>query len=56
MIPLMRSTTATDGNGAHGQLTKVSIKIMDLRAALLTGNTGAMKKRFEDYLDGLTKG
>ena len=41
-------------------LTKVSIKIADLRDALLAGGspatTAEMRKRFEEYLDGLTKG
>ena len=41
-------------------LTKVSVKIADLRDALLAGGSPAtlveMKKRFEEYLDGLTKG
>ena len=41
-------------------LTKVSVKIADLRDALLSGGSPAtpteMRKRFEDYLDGLTKG
>ena len=41
-------------------LTKVSIKIADLRDALLAGGSPAtaaeMKKRFEEYLDHLTKG
>ncbi len=41
-------------------LTKVSVKIADLRAALLSGGSPAtpaeMKKRFEEYLDQLTKG
>ena len=41
-------------------LTKVSVKTEDLRAALLSGGSPAtpaeMKKRFEEYLDGLTKG
>jgi hypothetical protein len=41
-------------------LTKVSVKIEDLRAALLLGGSPAspaeMKKRFEEYLDQLTKG
>ena len=41
-------------------LTKVSVKIGDLRAALLSGGSPAtpaeMRKRFEDYLDQLTKG
>jgi hypothetical protein len=41
-------------------LTKVSVKIEDLRFALLSGGSPAtpaeMRKRFEEYLDGLTKG
>ena len=41
-------------------LTKVSVKIADLRDALLAGGSPAtpaeMRKRFEEYLDGLTKG
>jgi hypothetical protein len=41
-------------------LTKVSVKTEDLRAALLMGGSPAtpaeMKKRFEEYLDHLTKG
>lgn len=41
-------------------LTKVSAKTADLRAALLAGGSpvtpAEMKKRFEEYLDGLTKG
>ncbi len=41
-------------------LTKVSVKTEDLRAALLAGGSPAtpaeMKKRFEEYLDELTKG
>ncbi len=41
-------------------LTKVSVKIGDLRAALLSGGSPAtpaeMRKRFEEYLDQLTKG
>jgi hypothetical protein len=41
-------------------LTKVSVKIADLRAALLAGGSPAtpaeMRKRFEEYLDHLTKG
>ena len=41
-------------------LTKVSVKIADLRDALLSGGSPAtpaeMKKRFEEYLDQLTKG
>jgi predicted ATPase len=41
-------------------LTKVSVKIADLREALLSGGSPAtpveMRKRFEEYLDGLTKG
>jgi hypothetical protein len=41
-------------------LTKLSIKIADLRDALLSGGSPAspaeMKKRFDEYLDGLTKG
>jgi hypothetical protein len=41
-------------------LTKVSVKIADLRDALLAGGSPAtvaeMKKRFEEYLEGLTKG
>ena len=40
--------------------TKVSAKIADLRDALLSGGSPAtpaeMRKRFEEYLDGLTKG
>ena len=41
-------------------LTKVSVKTADLRAALLAGGSpvtpAEMKKRFEEYLDRLTKG
>lgn len=41
-------------------LTKISVKIADLRDALLSGGSPAtpteMRKRFEEYLDGLTKG
>jgi predicted ATPase len=41
-------------------LTKVSVKIGELREALLAGGSPAtpaeMRKRFEEYLDGLTKG
>lgn len=41
-------------------LTKVSVKMDDLRAAILAGGSPAtpaeMKKRFEEYLDQLTKG
>jgi hypothetical protein len=41
-------------------LTKVTVKVEDLRAALLSGGSPAapaeMKKRFEEYMDGLTKG
>jgi hypothetical protein len=41
-------------------LTKVSVKIGDLRNALLAGGSPAtpaeMKTRFDDYLDELTKG
>ncbi len=41
-------------------LTKVSVKIADLRDALLAGGSpatpGEMRKRFEEYLEGLTKG
>jgi len=41
-------------------LTKVSVKIGDLRDALLAGGSPAtpaeIRKRFEEYLDGLTKG
>jgi hypothetical protein len=41
-------------------LTKVPVKIADLRDALLSGGSPAtpaeMRKRFEEYLDGLTKG
>lgn len=41
-------------------LTKVSVKVEGLRDALLAGGSPAtlteMKKRFEEYLDGLTKG
>ena len=41
-------------------LTKVSVKIADLRDALLAGGSPAtpaeMRKRFEEYLDELTKG
>lgn len=41
-------------------LTKVSVKIEDLRDALLVGGSPAtpaeMKKRFDEYLDQLTKG
>jgi len=41
-------------------LTRVSVKTTDLRAALLAGGSpvtpAEMKKRFEEYLDGLLKG
>jgi hypothetical protein len=41
-------------------LIKVSVKIEDLRAVLLAGGspatTAEMRKRFEEYLDHLTKG
>jgi len=41
-------------------LTKVSVKLGDLRDALLTGGSPAtpaeMRKRFEEYLGELTKG
>jgi succinate dehydrogenase flavin-adding protein (antitoxin of CptAB toxin-antitoxin module) len=41
-------------------LEKVSVNTADLRTALLTGGSPAtpaeMKKRFEEYLDALTKG
>lgn len=41
-------------------LVPVEVKLDDLRAALLSGGAPAtpveMKKRFEEYLDGLTKG
>ena len=41
-------------------LTKVSVKTEDLRAALLSGGSPAtpaeMRKRFEEYMDRLTKG
>jgi len=41
-------------------LALVSVKISDLREALLSGGSPAtpaeMRKRFEEYLDGLTKG
>ena len=41
------------------RLTKVSVKIGDLRATRLTGGSPAtlaeMRKRFEEYLDRLTK-
>lgn len=41
-------------------LTKVSNKMDDLRAAILAGGSpttpAEMKKRFEEYLDQLTKG
>jgi hypothetical protein len=41
-------------------LEKVSVKTADMRAALLAGGSPAtpaeMKKRFEEYLDKLTKG
>jgi len=41
-------------------LALVSVKIVDLRDALLAGGSPAtpaeMRKRFEEYLDGLTKG
>jgi hypothetical protein len=41
-------------------LTKVSVKSEDLRNALLSGGSPAtpveMRKRFEEYVDGLTKG
>lgn len=40
--------------------TKVSVKIADLREAMLAGGSPAtpaeMKKRFEKYVDELTKG
>ena len=41
-------------------LTKVSVKIVELRDALLLGGSPAtpteMRKRFDEYLEGLTKG
>ncbi len=41
-------------------LARVSVKIGDLRDALLAGGSpatlGEMRKRFEEYLDGLTRG
>jgi hypothetical protein len=41
-------------------LTKVSVSIVDLRTALLSGGSPVtpteMRKRFEEYLDLLTKG
>jgi len=41
-------------------LIKVSVKVADLRDALLAGGSPAtpaeMRKRFEEYLDGLTRG
>jgi hypothetical protein len=41
-------------------LQKVPIKVADLRAALLSGGSpvtpAELKKRFEEYLDQLTKG
>ena len=41
-------------------LTKVSVKIGDLRGALLAGGSPAtpaeMRKRFDEYLDKLVKG
>jgi hypothetical protein len=41
-------------------LIKVQIKVEELRAALLSGGSpatpGELKKRFEEYLDGLAKG
>jgi len=41
-------------------LTKVSVKIAELREALFSGGLPAtpteIRKRFEEYLDGLTKG
>jgi len=41
-------------------LTKVSVKVAELRDALLPGGSPAspseMRKRFEEYLEGLTKG
>jgi len=41
-------------------LVEVAVKTEDLRAALLAGGSPAtpaeMKKRFEEYLDELTKG
>jgi hypothetical protein len=41
-------------------LTKVAVSIEDLREALLSGGSPAtpteMRKRFEDYLEKLTKG
>lgn len=41
-------------------LTKVPVKVADMRAALLAGGSpvtpAEMKKRFEEYLDQLTKG
>ena len=42
------------------ELTLVPVRIMDLREALFSGGTpvtpAEMKKRFEEYLEGLTKG
>jgi succinate dehydrogenase flavin-adding protein (antitoxin of CptAB toxin-antitoxin module) len=41
-------------------LTKVSVKIEDLRNALIAGGSPAtpadLRKRFEEYLDSITKG
>ena len=41
-------------------LTRVSVKSADLREALLAGGSPAtpaeMRKRFDEYLDGLTRG
>ena len=41
-------------------LTKVSVKLTDMRDALLSGGSPVtpeeMRKRFEEYLDGLTRG
>ena len=41
-------------------LTKVAVRIADLRTALLSGGSPAtpaeMRKRFEEYLDKLTRG
>lgn len=41
-------------------LTKVSVKVADLHKALLSGGSPAttveLRKRFEEYLDHITKG
>ncbi len=41
-------------------MTLVPVRIMDLREALFSGGTpvtpAEMKRRFEEYLEGLTKG